>query len=264
MNRSHNNCFSSDLLFIVFLAILMLAGCNHPIDKPKTESAVIAEVPVIEETVPNVVIEETDSLTVYYPNFSRVDFVMGEMPDKQTDTNVIFCCAAAFTGECLTEFKHTNIAGDHVSSGVRYRGYPCKRNTGAFVWYDGRWKFLWEQYSNELDSAALHGGMGFGQEMIIHEGSLCVTIRKDKNENQFRALCEANGKLCVIDSKSSLRFGDYKRLLLNYGVTEALYIDMGEGWSHSWYRDANNLAIDLFPKTHDYCTNWVTFYKCSE
>ena len=79
------------------------------------------------------VLVETDSLNVYYPNFSRVDFVTGVMPDKLADTSVVLCCEAAFTGECLTEFKHTNIAGDHVSSGERFRGYQCKKNTGAFV-----------------------------------------------------------------------------------------------------------------------------------
>ena len=67
---------------------------------------------------------DTDSLSVYYPNFSRVDLVTGVMPDRMDDSAVVFCCEAAFTGECLKEFKHTNIAGDHVSSGVRYRGYP--------------------------------------------------------------------------------------------------------------------------------------------
>ena len=39
-----------------------------------------------------------DSLTVYYPRFSRMDLATGSMPSK-TDSTVIFCCAAAFTAE---------------------------------------------------------------------------------------------------------------------------------------------------------------------
>ena len=54
--------------------------------------------------VPDVTIDETDSLIVYYPNYSRSDFVTGMMPDKLADTNVVLCCEVAFTGECLTEF----------------------------------------------------------------------------------------------------------------------------------------------------------------
>ena len=149
------------------------------------------------------------------------------MPDKLADTNVVLCCEAAFTSECLTEFKHTNIAGDHVSSGERFRGYRCKRNTGAFVWYENEWKFLWKEYSHELDSAVKHNGMGFGQEMIMHHGKLCETIRKDGNVNQFRALCEVDGQVCVIDSKMSMAFGAFKKQLIAYGVKEALYLDMG-------------------------------------
>lgn len=114
------------------------------------------------EATPILTIEKTDSLTIYYPNFNRIDLVTRTMPDTIGDTDVIFCCAAAFTGECLKEFKHSNVAGDHVASGERFHGYPCKRNTGAFVWYENQWKFLYDNYSHELDSAAKHNGMGFG------------------------------------------------------------------------------------------------------
>lgn len=52
-------------------------------------------------------IETTDNLVVYYPEFSKIDLVCGQMP-KTTQKNVEFCCEAAFTGELLKEFKHTN------------------------------------------------------------------------------------------------------------------------------------------------------------
>lgn len=206
-------------------------------------------------------IEDFDSVTIYYPVFSRVDLATGSMPDKMTDTNVVFCCAAAFTGEHLLKFKHTNIAGDHVSSGKRYSGYTCKRNSGAFVWYDGQWKFVWNDYSGALDTAAANGGMGFGQEMIIDKGKLCKTTRRDENVNQFRALCEIEGKLCIVDCKMEMPFGSFKKQLLAHGATEALYVDMGTGWNHSWYRDENGKAVDIFPYRHPFCTNWLAFYK---
>ena len=104
--------------------------------------------------------------------------------------------------------------------------------------------------------------MGFGQEMIIHEGDIFPTVRPENNGPYvFRALCEVNGKLCVIDSKIPLLFGTFKRLCQSYGAREALYLDMGTGWNHSWYRDENGIAVDVFPKTHEYCTNWIVFYN---
>lgn len=68
---------------------------------------------------------------------------------------IIFCCAAAYTGVDKVIHKHTNIAGDHVSRGTRFKGYSCKRNVGAFVFYNKKWKFLYNKYTHEFDSAVM-------------------------------------------------------------------------------------------------------------
>ena len=70
-----------------------------------------------------------------------------------------------------------------------------------------------------------------------------------------------DGKVCVIDGKMPMTFGTFKKLLATYGAKEALYLDMGTGWNHSWYRDESGNAVDVFPYSHPYCTNWLTFYK---
>ena len=80
-------------------------------------------------------IETTTDLIIYYPQYSNIDLVCGQMPQK-SESDVLFCCEAAFTGELLKEFKHSNIAGHHVSGGMFYRGYKCKPNTGGFVFYN--------------------------------------------------------------------------------------------------------------------------------
>ena len=204
--------------------------------------------------------EVTENLILYYPDYTNIDLVCGTMPSIN-DKRVIFCAEAAFTGELLKEFKHSNILGDHVSGGVRYKGSGCKRNTGAFIYYDQHWQFLYKDYSKELDVAAQNGGMGFGQEMMIHNGTRVQTIRKDSNKNEFRALCELNGRLCIIDSKGVSKFGDFIQNLLDIGVTEALYLDMGPGWNYSWYRDSAGKVHEIHKKRIIYTTNWITFYN---
>lgn len=204
--------------------------------------------------------EEKGKLIIYTPDYSSIDLVCGTMP-SQSDKNVIFCAEAAFTGELKKEFKHSNILGDHVSGGKRYKGTGCKRNTGAFVYYGGKWKFLYKNYSKDLDIAAQNGGMGFGQEMMIHEGKRVLTIRKDANKNEFRALCELSGKLCVIDSKGVSSFGDFIQALLDEGVAEAIYLDMGPGWNYSWYRDYDGVSHEIHKHRIVYTTNWITFYS---
>ena len=214
-----------------------------------------------EETVR---IDSTEKFVAYYPKFERIDLVCGVMPEK-TVRSVVIMAEAAFTGSLLKEFKHTNIAGDHVSSGVRYKGYKCKRNTGAFVFYQGAWKFLYQDYSDELDSAALYGGMGVAQEMMIHKGVEVEHKRPNGNRNQFRALCEKDGCVCVIETCGVVTFGAFIHDLLDYGVTEALYLDMGPGWNYAWWRDGNGRTHDIHPRirTSVYCTNWIVFYKKS-
>ena len=54
-----------------------------------------------------VTVETTTNLNVYYPEYTKIDLVCGQMPNT-SQKDVGFCCEAAFTGELLNEFKHTN------------------------------------------------------------------------------------------------------------------------------------------------------------
>lgn len=203
---------------------------------------------------------DTLSMIILYPLYDKIDLVCDKMP-SQKDTSILLCAAGSFTGETLNDFKHFNIAGDHVSNGIRYSGYSCRRNTGAFIYYDRQWKFLYKNYSAYLDSATVYSGCGFAQEMIIHKYNLVPTTRPNHSRNIFRALCEKDNNLCIIESTSNIEFGNFKSRLIELNVSEALYLDMGNGWNHAWYRVSNDSVNVLHPKTHNYCTNWITFYK---
>ena len=211
-----------------------------------------------------VMIDDTtvNGLTVYYPQFSSIDLVCGTMPSQQ-DTNVVFCAEAAFTHELLDEFDHSNIDGDHVSGGKRYKGAKCKDNSGAFAWFgDTTWEFVNGEYSELLDSVAAAGGMGFGQAIIIHDGESIRPLWRD-GTNQYRALCEKDGRLCIVDSREEVTYERFVDLLEAFAPTHALYMDMGAGWNHSWWRDSNGKVHEIHPvdKKSRYCTNWITFYK---
>lgn len=249
-------------IVLVAVLLVMLGSCAG--NNRKTTEGGESQVP---EKITAVVIDTTHAgLRIYFPQFSSVGLVTGEMPDTTVNA-VIFCCAAAFTGQCMDDFKHSNVAGDHVSDGMgkRFRGFRCARNNGAFVYYKNHWKFLHKNYSAELDSAAVYVGSGFAQEMMIHEGIEVPHTRKAGSENLFRALCEIDGQLCVADAKEWGTFGSFINNLLDAGATEALYLDMGSGWNHSWYRSEfssgySSPAIIIHPKRHEYCTNWLTFW----
>lgn len=244
--------------------ILSLLGLGMIACKDKKEAVNVPTTEVVVENVEEVnkctVRSEAETLVVYAPQFGRIDLACSTMPEK-TDCNVLLCAGAAFTGELLDEFKHSNILGAHVSAGAYYKGTPNKRCSGAFVWYDGKYEFVHDDHKAALERAAQHGGMGFEQEMMIHKGRRVPTTRKDLNKNEFRALCDVAGTLCIIDSKGVVAFGDFIESLLQYGATEALYLDMGTGWNYSWWRDADDMVHEIHNKRIPYTTNWITFYK---
>ena len=45
-----------------------------------------------------VTVETTTNLNVYYPDYTKIDLICGQMP-KASQKDVEFCCEAAFTGE---------------------------------------------------------------------------------------------------------------------------------------------------------------------
>lgn len=245
-------------LILIMIAALALSCCNSPKPTDKT----LDNKKTVQDSL--VVVDDStfQGLIVYYPQFSRIDLVCEKMPSLQDDS-IVFCAEAAFTHELLDEFAHTNIDGDHVSGGKRYKGAACKDNSGAFAWFgDTTWEFVNGEYSELLDSVAAAGGMGFGQAIIIHNGESIRPLWRD-GMNQYRALCEKDGRLCIVDSSDKVSYEDFVALLEAFAPTHALYMDMGAGWNHSWWRDATGTVHEIHPVAEKsrYCTNWITFYR---
>ena len=207
---------------------------------------------------------EKDGLTYYFPVFKRIDLATGVMPSMEED-DVLFVCEAAFTGQLLEEFSHNNIAGNHVSGGQYFKGYKCGPNNGCFTWdKKNGWRFSKETHSSSetpLRKAARNGGMGFCQNLIIDDGVIGTYCFNKDRVNRYRALCELDGKLCIIDCSTPIPYGDFVSKLKTVGVSYAMYCDMGSGWNYSWYRNKKGEIIEIFPTPGKYTTNWITFYK---
>jgi len=242
--------------------MIVVCGCSNP--KTNLGSAIrdninigIDESRTLVDTLVSVI--EAEEYTIFYPRHRNIDLVCDSMPTSVNDKEVIFVFEASFTGELLSEFKHSNIAGHHVSKGIKYRGYRCKYNTGLFSYYNGKWNFLIGEYAEELDNAAENKGMAFGQNMIIYENEIQQIAFK--GANIYRALCELNGILCIIESRKVEPYKHFVQNLHSIGVKYAMYLDMGGGWNYAWFRQTENKVIELHKKTHSYTTNWLVFYK---
>lgn len=240
--------------FILAAFALLLSSCG---------SRGVDAAPEEPRPVPVVAIDTThQGLVLYYPPTDSIGLRCFSTPDPELDGNVVFCCAAAFTGDYGADADHKRICGDHVSDGTYYQRPMLKRNTGAFVVKDGSWQFLYDAApkQNSFRSGFQNARAGFTQEMMIHQGEKVKTTRTPDNENLYRALCEIDGKLCVADAASFGPFGDFIQFLLDAGATEAIYMDMG-GWNYSWYREyADSAATLIHPTPISAATNFLTFY----
>ena len=227
---------------------------------------------IVEESLiiqPAVSIDSSSvGLVFYYPTTDSIALRCFVRPEPAKDPEIVFCCAAAFTLDYEKAADHRRICSAHVSDGTYYPKPRNRRYTGAFITYNGTWSFLYQADANPsvfepyFREAATNKGAGFAQEMMIHSGEQVPTTRSLNNVNLFRALCERRGRLCIADATESKSFGAFIQSLLDAGVTEAIYTDMGGGWNYSWYRSfAKEKATFIHSTYQEAATNWIVFYS---
>ena len=249
---------------IVFAAILAAMGRMFNTEKTNMKTS---DYPMQVHT--------TEHLTAYDITDCRLDLACGQMPDT-TQENVILCAAAAFTGQYLDNFEHSNILGQHISNGQLYDGYtenkdgiPFEERYALFVWKgtDKNSQMLEKGFyavtdADVLQQAEKQGGMAFTQHWVIKDGEAYVpAIQPLDRVEHFRSICQKGNRMYVIANAQKMAYQAYLETLLTFGVENALYMDMGPGWNHSFYRDADNQLYILHPKGHHYPTNWIVVYK---
>lgn len=210
-------------------------------------------------------IDSTENLYLFSPKYREIDLVCGTRPDT-LDTNIVLCVPAAFTGKILDTFYHENIAGNHVSKGKFYNGYLCDKNFVGFVYHrDGRKQILPSQQYNALIMSDSNIVAAYEQAALIVADTIFQPTLYQKLEKRevYRALCEMqSGDFCVVMSKMKQTFGDFlKSLKEEIHAKNAIYMDMGPGWNHSWYLGDDKKHHIIFPysKFSQYQTNWLIF-----
>ena len=210
----------------------------------------------------NICIEEQDSIIVYYPEFSSLALIGSNRVPHGDD--ILYCSAAAFTAKCLKHFTHENIRCGHVCQGRYYKGSPEPICSGVFTFYNGQGHFDWANES-ALHIAADSGGMGFCQVLVVFDHHIVYsdTVAKTfwiSKDYVFRALCEKDGRLCIIESKEAVSYSQFVHYLVDYGVTHAINLDMG-GWSHAWYLNNWDERVETNNMPTKYASNWLVFRK---
>ena len=211
-------------------------------------------------------IDSTKHLILYMPKFSDIDLACEIRPDSN-DRNLLFCAEAAFTGRCVDSFYHYNIAGDHFSHGVCYEGYDCNANKGGFIYYKNhQWKFLEKEAYNLALRDTNSIQCSFEQGLLVYKGTIFRPyLMKPSRKEIYRTLCEtADGQLVIATNKEKIPFEQFVNALIEeVHAKYALYMDMGDGWNYSWYRNEDGTFTNIFPQSKYtvYQTNWLIFKK---
>ena len=202
-----------------------------------------------------------NNYTIVYQNNCSMEFLDKRPADN--DKSVQLCIAGAFT-----QLENYKIDGAYLCSGKIYNKNAVNHSVGgcikivkgiASIYPTNKGKLLTEKYLNDL---AAQKASFFQQIQLIENGK--AASFKDKAYFQRRAIVTfKNGKTAVVECAESLLLSEFSKELVELGVKNALYTDMG-GWDEGYYRDpvsGKKVTIGLM-KTHtDRQSNWVVFRK---
>ena len=244
---------------MLFLSLFTLSGEYH---SDLTADAMVTSTDQIWQTVDasdkDVVLLETDDLYIYCADYDRLAYVTEDRPSRD-DKSILLCVAAAFQSTYQLGFNEDNIVGWHTSKGRLERGKP-QDNLGGFTYVDGVAQ-IWDvdEAESAVTEATDKGGLGYQSFVVLKDrerGSFAT-----HEFRCFRVLTVIDGRVCIIDSRTLTHFDDFVQELLELGVRDAIYCDMGSGWNYSWYRDANGNAQTIIGMPWPFSHNWLTFRK---
>lgn len=197
--------------------------------------------------------------TIFHKNNLKMDLSL-KRPEK-TDNTIQICIAGAFT-----DLQNYSPDGLLIDNGKVFN--KNKINTtigGAIKIIDGdcelfptnKGKLLKDSLINYIVSKK---GSLFQQILMIEKG--VGAKYKDVKLFQRRAIVKLKGnKTAVIESYEHITLTAFTTDLLELGVQDALYVDMG-AWDEGWYRnsvDNKTITIGRMKTQTDKQCNWVVF-----
>lgn len=197
--------------------------------------------------------------TIFYKNNFKLDVSL--IRPEKTDNNILLCFPGAYT-----DLQTYSVDGLYIDNGKVYNknrinytlGGAIKISSGECeIFPTNKGKLLTDSLINFV--VATKGSL-FQQIQMIEKG--VGAKYKDVKLFQRRAIVKFKGnKTAVIESYENITLATFTNDLLELGVMDALYTDMG-AWDEGWYRNpADNkiITIGRMKTQTDKQCNWVVF-----
>jgi hypothetical protein len=191
----------------------------------------------------------------YYPlNNYKVDFRL--VKPSVYDRTIQLCIPAAFTS------KGNKPEGLIYLNGVKKYGYSSTNGSGALFISLGKCEILSIEAANDLAQNPKNNFFSLFQQYQLIRNGRSYENPFSKRKLQMRVIASINKKIFIIESKNEVESEKFISHLLDIGVTEALYLDMGS-WSEGWYRNENGVIvkIGLNKQNTNRQTNWLLFHR---
>lgn len=225
---------STKTISILLSAFVISACAGNNNSGAKHADADVVEEPTTIQNEPFLQIDHVNGLTIYH---ITEHISLSTRPIE--NENIELISSAAFTD------SQGRIVGHYYIDGLDqpYGKNPRDKNvTGGFITrpYNGTtcklWDFYADGYEAELANAAKYGNIisAFAQNIIIYKGVTQDTQWRKNHTFQYRALCELDGELKIIESENPIPYNDFVNALSELHVCNALYLDMGT-YNYLWY-----------------------------
>ncbi len=197
---------------------------------------------------------------IIHSGTSKADFELTR-PDP-ANKNVLLCIPAAFSSPygdicgfyaCRGSLGNTNLVDKKIGGAIEIKSGLCR----IFDTKNG--DDLSAAYGEKLKTEK---SSFFQQFQVVKDGH--AEGFKDKSHFQRRCIATfSDGSLHVIESDSDITFSEFGSDLVELGVQNAVYTDMGP-WSGGWYRDAKSgkrIVIGNSRMMTKDQTNWFVLKK---
>lgn len=189
-----------------------------------------------------------------------VDFAVAR--PQVSDPETLLCIPAAFTS------ARGSISGFYALKGVSFNLAGTDRAiSGAIEFKDGNFRIFDTDrgalINKEMIERIKTEKTSMFQQFQVVKGKQAEPF-KDKTHYQRRCIANmSDGKRAIIESDESITLTAFAKDLVELGVNDAVYTDMGE-YDEGWYKDPSNgraKAIGQIRLKTDKQSNWVVFKK---
>lgn len=198
--------------------------------------------------------KEINRINIYPLGNHKVDFRLIR-PDKLDNRNRL-CVPGAFTS------KNNTPEGLIYLNGKLTSGQKPSSGKGLVIISLGEIEILNINQLGQFLNSRKDSKFSLFQQWYLIEKNKRGENPLPKSKLQMRVIAKTKNETFVIESDSNVDSELFISTLINMGVSDAVYLDMGS-WSEGWYKDSDNKikSIGNDKSNTKRQTNWILFHK---